>query len=87
MPNPQEITQETREALARLGFESPSMGNNFTDKRGNWIWQPGSFSHHKYHWLADRGHGIPSLWGGAGVLFDDPIAAATWLLIESANHG
>lgn len=92
MPNPQEIDQETREALRALGFEPAGHRNDsnfvrYTHDFGSlFVWRPGRWPHNHDQWLADLNIEYDALFSGAGQLFDDPISAAVWLNVE-ASHG
>lgn len=80
------LTEQQIRDLRDLGFETFANGLLWRGSDGvpkAWVWQPGAFSKNDSQWAADLGttaHAIPSKL----LRFDDPIAAAVWILAEAS---
>lgn len=82
-----ELTQEQQATLRSMGFEDGGSGDLRTEVNGKglWLWSPKLHGAHETQWIADWQPGKPVDAPG-NLLFDDPITAATWLLIQASNQ-
>lgn len=82
-----ELTQEQQAVLLSMGFEDAWDGD-WRLKVGQtcwFLWSPKASTDHPHQWVADW-HPEGPIQDASNPRFDDPITAATWLLIQASNQ-